>query len=131
MKERERERDKLVNFQKTRKSNFRERERDKFNFCELNFDHGDFIDRSQNEVFADPRSIDRLRDDQFGDTIMIAQTLPLRPTPPSSTISEVPAHSPLHFFFSTSPKFIFGLSNSLATSHSLSLSCAALLYLSY
>ena len=63
-REREREREKLVNFEKTRKSNFRERERDKFNFCELKFDHGDFIDRSSIDhkmkflLIAD-RSIDR------------------------------------------------------------------------
>ena len=46
----------------------------KFNFCELKLDHDDFIDRSQNEVFADRRSIDRsMSDDQIGDSIMIAQ----------------------------------------------------------
>ena len=79
----------MVNFQKTRKSNFRERERDKFNFSELKLNHGDFIDRSQNEVFADRRSIDRLMsDDQIGDSIMIAQpclagSTIIAPTPPT------------------------------------------------
>ena len=46
-----------------------------FNLCELKLDHGDFIDRSQNENFADRRSsIDRsMSDDQIGNSIMIAQ----------------------------------------------------------
>ena len=45
------------------------RERDKFNFCELKFDHGDFIDRSSIDhkmkflLIAD-RSIDARRSDR-------------------------------------------------------------------
>ena len=31
----------------------------KLNFCELKLNHGDFTDRSKNEVFVDRQSIDR------------------------------------------------------------------------
>ena len=74
--ERERERERETNWLTSRKHEnlIFVRERDKFHFCELKFNHGDFIDRSQNEVFADCRSIDRsMRDDQINDSIMIAQ----------------------------------------------------------
>ena len=78
-RERERERERKTHWLTSRKHEnlifVRERERDKFNFCELKFDHGDFIDRSSIDhkmkflLIAD-RS---MRDDQIGDSIMIAQ----------------------------------------------------------
>ena len=35
-----------------------------FNLCELKLDHGDFIDRSQNEVCVGRQSIDERRSDR-------------------------------------------------------------------
>ena len=99
----------------------RARARERFNFqttaiSQKNFHqsrrfHRSIINRSQNQVFSDRRSIDRsMRDDQIGDSIMIAQPC----------VSQ------------SSPEFCFSISlNSLSISlsHDLSSSSSQSLYL--